>query len=171
MSARAALAAVLCASAAILAAAFAFQYWGGLAPCPLCVWQRYPYGAAIAIAGAALLIGARGAAPLMLAGIALWIGAAVAFYHVGVEQGWFAASAACTGAPPADSIEALRAQILQTKPARCDQVPWSLFGISLAGYNLAAALALGAFALGSGYRNSHRGGHRGSHRGGHRGSQ
>ncbi len=141
------------ASAMMLGAALAFQYFGGLEPCVLCIWQRYPYGAVIALglAGAGL---ARGAAPprgalitvMGLASFALLLDAAIAGFHVGVEQKWWQGTAACVGATGADSIEALRAQLLAQKVVRCDEVAWSLGGISMAGYNMAVALALGTVA-------------------------
>ena len=128
------------ASAMMLGAAFAFQYIGGLEPCVLCIWQRYPYGAVIVLGllGAGL---ARGAAPppgaltavMGLAALALFTDAAIAGFHVGVEQKWWQGTQACVGVTGADSIEALRAQLLAQKVVRCDEVAWSLGGISMAG--------------------------------------
>ena len=113
------------------------QYWGGLAPCELCLAQRWPWAAAIAIAMIALLFGRQPALPwvgLVLVGV-FAIGVALAFYHVGVEQHWFAGPTACSGAATAaDTLEALKAQILHQQPVRCDEPAWSLWGISLAGW-------------------------------------
>ena len=47
---------ILAASVAVLAGAFLFQYAGGLTPCVLCIYQRYPYGAAIALSALALVL-------------------------------------------------------------------------------------------------------------------
>ena len=76
-------------AAGLLGGAFFFQYVMGLPPCPLCIWQRWPQAAAIALTGMALLL--PGLAPLAvpLAALALLIGAGIAGYHVGVEQGWW----------------------------------------------------------------------------------
>src|SRR4029453_17182453 len=89
---------ILIAALASLAVAFASQYWGGLQPCVLCVYQRYPYGVAAALG----LIGlglARHPAQLRivvaLAGIVFLADAAIAFYHVGVEQHWWQGTAEC----------------------------------------------------------------------------
>lgn len=141
------------ASAMMLGGAFAFQYIGGLDPCVLCIWQRYPYGVTIVLglAGAAL---ARGtgtpwgalAAIMGLVALAFFTDAAIAGFHVGVEQKWWQGTTACVGPTGADTIEALRAQLLAQKVVRCDEVAWSLGGISMAGYNMAAALALGTVA-------------------------
>ena len=74
----------------------------------------------------------------------------LAFYHVGVEQHWFAGPSACTGSVTgASSIEALKAQLLARQPVNCDEPAWRLFGISLAGWNLLASALITAFCLGA----------------------
>ena len=144
------------ASLAILGTAFGFQYLAALEPCPLCVYQRYPYAVAIGLSAVALALAGRPPlagpffAPALtaLCGAAFAVGAGVAAYHVGVEQSWFLASEACTG-PVFDAVdvEDLRAQLEATPVAQCDQVAWSLFGISLAGYNLIASAALAGLSF------------------------
>src|SRR5260370_24806518 len=76
----------------VLGAALLSQYWGGLAPCELCLLQRWPWAAAIALSPAALIAGSRAALPWVALALAvvLALGAAFAFYHVWVEQHWFA---------------------------------------------------------------------------------
>ncbi len=143
---------ILAASAAVLGTSFLFQYVGKLQPCVLCIYQRYPYGVAIAFAALALFLAdrrLRGAA-LSLAALAFLADAGIAAFHVGVEHHWWEGTAACTGAAgsaPAGSLAALRQQILAAPVVRCDSIPWSLFGISMAGYNFAIALCLALFAL------------------------
>ena len=131
-------------SAAILLGALALQYLGGLPPCHLCVWQRWPYVALIALG----LIGWRWRprALLGLATLVLLVGAGLAAYHVGVEQGWWALPAGCVAGQGAESIEELRRMLAEAPPA-CDQVGFTLLGLTLAGWNLAASLLLAAFAL------------------------
>jgi disulfide bond formation protein DsbB len=133
---------VLAASAAVLGAALLSQYWGGLAPCELCLLQRWPWGVAVVISFVATMVGSRPALPWMAALLAavFAVSAAFAFYHVGVERHWFAGPSACSGAATAaDTVEALKAQILHQQPVRCDEVAWSLWGVSLAGWNLLAS--------------------------------
>src|SRR5579863_6325263 len=141
---------VLIASVSVLGAALLSQYWGGLAPCELCLLQRWPWAAAIAIALVALVAGSRGALPwvaLVLAAV-FALSMAFAFYHVGVEQHWFAGPSACTaGATGAMTLEEMKRQILGTAPVLCDRVQWSLFGVSLAGWNLLASLAMATICL------------------------
>jgi disulfide bond formation protein DsbB len=144
-------------SGAAILIAVASQHWGGLQPCVLCIWQRWAHGAVILaalLALAAALYGARrGAAWLTaIAGAAAVVGTGIALYHVGVEQQWWPGTSGCgAGAlSGAGGLEALRQQIESAPIVRCSDVPWSLFGISMAGYNaiLSAALALFAIAAG-----------------------
>ena len=147
---------ILALSVATLGAAFAFQYLAALDPCPMCIYQRYPYAVAIGLSAVALALAGRSpiAGPLFvpaliaICGVTFAVGAGIAATHVGIEQGWLQ-SAACS-APDFDAtdVEELLAQLEATPVARCDQVAWSLLGISLAGYNLiaSAALSLVSFA-------------------------
>ena len=141
---------VLVVSVAVLGSVLVSQYWGGLAPCELCVLQRWPWVASIVISA----IGIRVSSRLALSWVALTlaavfaVGSVLAFYHVGVERHWFAGPSACTGAATAaDTVEALKERILGQMPVRCDEPAWSLWGISLAGWNLLASLVMGGSCL------------------------
>jgi disulfide bond formation protein DsbB len=142
---------LLVASAGSLLVAFFFQYVIGLQPCVLCIWQRWPYAVVVALTILALTVASRvprlHAALLALCGVALLFGGGVAVFHVGVEQHWWTGTPGCGVTATADSIEALRAQIMAAPVIRCDQVAWSLFGISMAGYNILISLALAAIAF------------------------
>ena len=141
---------LLAASAGSLLAAFFFQYVVGLQPCILCIWQRWPYAVVIVLTILALTaarVPKLRAALLALCGVALLFGGGVAVFHVGVEQHWWTGTPGCGVTATADSIEALRAQIMAAPVVRCDQVAWSLFGISMAGYNILISLALAAVAF------------------------
>jgi len=157
---------ILAVSAAVLGGALISQYWGGLAPCELCLLQRWPWVAAIIISLIAGTVGSRSALPwvaLLLAAVFV-VGGTLAFYHVGVERHWFAGPRACTGAvTTADTVEALKARILGQMPVRCDEPAWSLWGVSLAGWNLAISLMMAGSCLAvfSGLRPWHRAGMRG----------
>jgi disulfide bond formation protein DsbB len=146
--------AVLTTSAVVLGTALLSQYWGGLRPCELCLLQRWPWDAAIAISLVAAFAGGRAALPwVALVLVAVFaVGVVFAFYHVGVEQHWFAGPSACTSGGGQNSIgattlEEMKRQILGTAPVLCDQVQWSLFGVSLAGLNLLASLGMAAFCV------------------------
>jgi disulfide bond formation protein DsbB len=141
---------ILVASTALVGGALLFQYVGGLQPCELCLYQRWPYYIVIVLSALALAAGRRGmtAAVTGIAALAFLIGAGLAFYHVGVEQHWFAGPGACTGVSAAGgSIEDFRARLMAQQPVRCDEPQWALFGVSLAGWNLLASVALVIFCL------------------------
>ena len=141
---------IMVVSALTLGAAFLFQYGLNLAPCELCLYQRYPYAVAVLLMGMALLLRRE---PLIsgklmaLTGLVLIVNAGIAGYHVGVEQKWWQGPSSCSAVGTPDDAGALLDQILNAPLARCDEVPWSLFGISMAGYNLIIAIALAAFAV------------------------
>jgi disulfide bond formation protein DsbB len=143
-TARPVLLAVLAASIAVAGGALLFQYVGGLQPCELCLTERWPYYGAIAVALAALAAGARGAIWWMgLLTLIFLASAMLAAYHVGVEQHWIAGPTACTGgASGAKTAEELMKFLEEQQSVRCDEVQWSLAGLSLAGWNLVTSLAL-----------------------------
>jgi disulfide bond formation protein DsbB len=142
---------VAAASLASLAVAFASQYWGGLQPCVLCIYQRYPY----AIAAALGIIGAFVAGrpgwlrfTLLVAGLVFLADAGIAAYHVGVEQHWWQGTAECGSSLDFSlSVEELKQQLEVQPVVRCDEIPWSLFGVSMAGFNFLYAAACGVATL------------------------
>lgn len=138
-----------CASAAMLGGAFWFQFVEGLEPCPLCMAQRWAHAASLGLGLLTALIATRGTAPVLLGllGLAFLSGAGIAGYHVGVEQHWFESAFCGSGDVVAQTVEDLKAMLWETEVARCDEIAWSLAGISMAGYNLivSAVLAVVAF--------------------------
>src|SRR4051812_9651326 len=129
---------VLAVSAAVLGTALLSQYWGGLPPGGLWLLQRWPGAAAIVISLGAGLVGDRPALPwvALILGLVFGAGVAFAFYHVGVEQHWFAGPSACTASTGAMTLEEMKRQIIGTAPVLCDRPAWTLFGVSMAGFNL-----------------------------------
>ena len=128
-------------SATLMLAALAFQHLGGLAPCQMCIWQRYPHVAAIATGGAAVLLGWGW---LTLVGAAAaGTTAAIGFFHAGVEQGWWQGPTACSGGAIDEmSADDLLDQILTAPLVRCDDIPWEMFGLSMAAWNGVVSLML-----------------------------
>lgn len=129
-------------SAAILAGAFGFQYLGGLAPCQLCLWQRWPHAAAIGIMLLALVLPWR-ILPL-LGMLAALTTAGIGMFHVGVEYQWWEGLASCSGNSIAglNVNDLLNPDVTIAAPVRCDAVAWSMFGISMAGWNVILSLGL-----------------------------
>lgn len=132
--------------AALLAGALGSQFIGGLYPCEMCHWQRWPHYAAVVVALAAFAAG-RGPAvrPLVLvaAGLILLSGAIGAF-HAGVEYHWWNGLTRCSAVSAGGSSADILRQIVATPLIRCDEAQWRLFGISLAGYNAILSLSLGS---------------------------
>lgn len=145
------------AGAAVLAAAYVIEYGFGYAPCELCLYQRLPWWIALAVLCVGLAAARRlpGLLPVftILAGVTILAGAGIAGYHVGVEQDWWAGPAACSGTPGAEAmdLQALKDAVMAAPVIRCDEVPWSLFGISMAGYNFILALIVGGYAVLTGW--------------------
>ncbi|WP_338663664.1 disulfide bond formation protein B [Pararoseomonas sp. SCSIO 73927] len=137
-------------SAAAPVAALASERFLGMAPCALCLWQRWPYLAAAVIA--VLAAGLRSRALLALAGVAVLASGAIAGLHVGVEQGWWPSPLASCAAPDAGaaaSVDDLLRGLAPRPDKPCDAAAYPIPGlpVSLAAMNLAYALALGALAL------------------------
>jgi len=133
-------------SAALLLGALAFQHLGGMAPCKLCLWQRWPHGAAIALGLAGMV-----AWPALMAGLGVLAALATAGiggYHTGVERGWWPGPSDCSGGPVSGmSSEELFEQIMAAPLVRCDEVPWEMLGLSMASWNMLASLGLAALWL------------------------
>lgn len=137
-----------------LANAYTAQYAFGLEPCILCLYQRVPYAVAGVLGLAALFVPSIRFRAVAVAGAAFLVGASIAFYHVGVEQHWWVSAAACgAGGVPGDAggprtVDELRQMLMRGSPVKaCDEVDWTLFGLSMATYNVpfSLALALGSF--------------------------
>ncbi|WP_281972061.1 disulfide bond formation protein B [Ruegeria faecimaris] len=129
-------------SMALLLGAFAFQYLGGLPPCKLCIWQRYPHGVAILIGAVALALPRQSVLPL-LGALAALSTAVIGIYHAGVERGLWEGPSSCTSSSIGGlSAEELLDQIMSAPLVRCDDIPWELFGVSMAGWNAALSFVL-----------------------------
>ena len=132
-----------------LGAALFMQHVVGVEPCALCLYQRWPYVIAGGLALLALVFGRRRpvrARMLALIGLVLLGDTGIAVFHMGVEYHWWAGLPGC-GVEPAATLDELRARLLDGPVVPCDEVSWSLFGLSLAGYNAVVTLALAVFAL------------------------
>ncbi len=150
----------LAASLALLGAAHAFERFGGLAPCNLCLKQREVYWGAVAIALTATLWhlisrGSRGTPRIaaFLLAVVFTTGAVTAVFHMGGENGWWELPAACMGGGGV-SLESLAALAMGTAPVEapvyCDAVTWRFpadWGLSMAGWNALISAALAVFSL------------------------
>ena len=118
--------------ALLLGGAYLSQYGFGLVPCEMCWWQRYPHFAAVALALLSTVIAPK-RMWIALAAVAILASGAIGAFHAGVEYGWWEGLTACS-TPTLGGGDPLEA-IMNAPLVRCDEVQWSLFGISLAGWN------------------------------------
>lgn len=122
--------------AGLLLGAYGSQYIGGLYPCEMCWWQRWPHFAAVPLA----LLGFFVSNPMVkrvlvaLAALALLTSGVIGGFHAGVEYGWWEGLSTCSTVPTGSAKEVMDA-ILNAPTIRCDVAPWKMFGISLAGFN------------------------------------
>ncbi|OIQ98432.1 disulfide bond formation protein B [mine drainage metagenome] len=141
---------ILLACLLALGGALTAQFGFGLRPCILCLYQRGPYVVSALLALAALL-------PLCPPRLRVWllglcalsfaVNGGIAIFHVGVEQHWWHGTAACVPVAPVPTTPAeMMAALSAPPPPRCDQAAWTLWGISMAGFNVPASFVLAAFA-------------------------
>ncbi len=155
-------------SAALLIGAHLFERVGGLAPCLLCLDQREAHWAAFGAAAATMLAAKAFQERIMLVAalgalmLIYLFSAGLAGFHAGVEWGFWDGPAACAatgaGAPVLDiSGEDILSSLSQAGPSgpSCEEAPWRLMGMSMAGYNALASLGL-ALIVGMGFRDAWR---------------
>ena len=153
------------ASAAMLAAAHAFQTFGGYAPCVLCLRQREVYWVIAALAAAFMVLvrlpgGQRWrAATCWVLALGFVIGAGVAAYHAGAEWKFWPGPAACAaggggGVSTADLAELMGGA--KVRAPACDEAPWIMAGLSMAGWNVVVSLALAALSVMAAVREGRR---------------
>jgi disulfide bond formation protein DsbB len=123
----------------------------------MCWWQRWALFAVLLFAGDALLLSSMAARRPALGPVVQMLGwagllamaanAGIALFHAGVEQKWWQGITRCTAPPVAGDAGAMLADILAQPIVRCDAIPWSLFGVSMAGWNFIASVFLSGVAL------------------------
>jgi len=132
---------------ALLGGAIGSQYLGGLFPCEMCYWQRWPHLAAIALALVAIILrGSPGLSRMftVLAALAIGVSGGIGVFHAGVEYHWWEGLTACSTNLGSGGMSTMDA-IMNAPLIRCDVAQWTLGGISLAGFN--AILSIGAALL------------------------
>ncbi len=135
-------------SIVLLGSAYYFQYVVGLAPCEMCLWQRYPHMLAILFGLITLPLMRAPRVALVFAGLAilaLFVTAGIGVFHAGVEYRFWEGPQACSGRIPTGlSTEELKKILLGARMVRCDEVAWKMWGISMAGWN---AILSGGLAI------------------------
>jgi len=138
--------------------AHAFEVFGGYAPCPLCLQERYAYYFAVPAAVVAFFA-ARGNSfgfarlVFVLIAIGFLINAGLGIYHAGAEWKWWPGPQTCSGAALAPISGNLLEALERARVVACDEAPWRMFGLSFAGWNAVVSAGLALVAL-LGVRNS-----------------
>ena len=133
---------------ALLGGAIGSQYLGGLHPCEMCIWQRWPHAVAILLALTAFTAPANSQRARILtlaAALAIAVSGVIGVYHAGVEAKVFEGFTTCTATGKGLSTADLLKQITHSPLVRCDEVQFRFLGISMAGWN--AILSLSGAAL------------------------
>ena len=134
-------------SASLYAGALWFQYVGGLMPCSLYLWQRWPHIIIVLLTVIALFVRMP---RLVLTAIALTAATSVilAAYHAGVEWQLWSGPGGCTASlNNSGDLTSLTESLLATPVVRCDEVAWSFLGLSMAGWNSLFSLDICLIAL------------------------
>ena len=129
----------------LLAGAYGSELIGGLYPCEMCWWQRYPHFAALGFALLSFLIvksADRGRSFVWLAALAILASGLIGAYHAGVEWGYFEGLTTCSAGAVGGTNADILADIMATPLVRCDDIQWTFLGLSLAGWN--ALISIGA---------------------------
>lgn len=144
-----ALGTALALAVATIAGAWAFQLFGDLQPCALCLTQRIPYYAGIPVLVLALIAHSWAKTRLMMPALALIaacifvLGAGYGAYHSGVEWQWWPGPATCAASGgPAAAVGDLLSQLETVRIVPCDKVQWRFAGLTFANYNVLISLAI-----------------------------
>jgi disulfide bond formation protein DsbB len=154
---------LLTGTVAIILGALAFETIGNLAPCPLCLQQRWAYYAAIPVSFLALVaIGANqarlAAVLFFLVALAFLANAGLGVYHSGVEWKFWPGPSACGGGElrPLSTGGGVLKGLAEARVVRCDEAPWRFAGLSLAGWNVITSLFLMLVALKAAFASADR---------------
>ena len=130
----------------VLGMAYILEHYYGFQPCQMCLYEQkiFMVAGALSLLSLCLLPTRWQYYAIILIGFVFLGGALTATYHVAIQQHWVSLPAFCSAQDFSafDSVEALKEQMLKTPLVRCDQVTWSLFGLSLAVYNAIISLIL-----------------------------
>ena len=124
------------------------QYWLGHEPCRLCLYERIPYFLSILLITKIFFIKKYERITLLILFLVFMSSTALAFYHFGIEQGFFSESLACTTGDLSKTLskEELLQQLKQNSIG-CKNVSFRILGLSLAAINTIFSLVLGVIFL------------------------
>jgi disulfide bond formation protein DsbB len=151
MTARQVAVAIALAATVPIAGALVSEHVYGLVPCKLCLMQRQPYYWGIPLAVLVALAPARG--PWLRLGLGILallfaVSAGLGAYHAGVEWGWFLGPSDCGGGSGSNpgAVGDFLNQLNTVRVVSCTEAAFRFLGLSLAGWNVLASLAIAALA-------------------------
>ena len=132
----------------VLIFAFLIEYKLGHQPCKLCIYERIPYFVSIFLIGKFFFIKAYDIITLLLLSLTFIFSFTLAFYHFGIEQGFFDESLVCETINSSQALtkEELLEQ-LNRNTVSCKDVNFRIFGFSLAAINTIFSLILSAIFI------------------------
>ena len=132
----------------MIISALIIQYWLDHEPCKLCLYQRIPYFLSMLLIIKILFIKKYEKTTLLILFLVFMSSAALAFYHFGIEQGFFNESLACTTGDLSKTLtkEELLQQLKQNTIS-CKDVSFKILGFSLASINSIISLILSVIFL------------------------
>ena len=127
----------------VLVSAFVIEHQLGHEPCKLCLYERIPYFLSVLLIIKMFYIKKNQRVTLLILFLAFISSAALAFYHFGIEQGFFSESLACTAGDLSKTFskEQLLEQLKQNSVS-CKDVSFRILGLSLAAINTVFSLFL-----------------------------
>ena len=127
----------------ILISAFLIEYRLDHKPCKLCIYQRIPYFVAVLLILKMLLTASYQKITLFILALTFLASAALAFYHFGIEQGFFNESLICKAENSTEVLSKEKLlQLLESNPISCKDVSFEMFGFSLAAINTIFSIIL-----------------------------
>ena len=122
--------------------AFFMQIFFDIRTCELCLWQRIPHY--VVMFGAVLVPLRLVRFTLIIQSIAFFANTALSAYHSGIERKWWQGLNGCSMQDISSlTIDELHQQLINTAIVKCDEIAWSLLGLSLTNYNFIICLFLG----------------------------
>ena len=139
---------ILFISSATLIVAFIIQYGLGHQPCKLCIYQRIPYILSIFLIIELIFFKRNEKTTLLLLSLIFIISVILAFYHFGIEQGFFTESFVCESVSFSETLtkDQLLEQLKQNTIS-CKDVSFKVLGLSLASINVIFSLVLSVIFL------------------------
>ena len=127
----------------MITSALIIQYWLDHEPCKLCLYERIPYFLSMLLIIKIIFIKKYEKITLLILFLVFMSSAALAFYHFGIEQGFFSESLACTSGDLSKTLskEELLQQLKQNSIG-CKNVSFRMLGLSLAAINTIFSLIL-----------------------------